>query len=1105
MCNVLQAIGVLEEAAINPPPSTNNPKEATNPVPEVKGFSSPPSHPATILSPKQLLTDIPKQDTSSLLTPNPSISFIPTDIPERGSHTHTHSDLSTLLRSATPIIPISFDQVGESLSPIKSIPPLSNFSNQLDPDNNSSKSGQKVDTKNELFPEALSTDPAQMTPTLPVLPIPSSRLSYGTQVESSLAGRWEKQLRDYLKDLRCRKISHIIGRDSYHGSGGHNSRSRSGPPSRPIPQSSHLQTIHVTQTSSLDDEDFEEDDEATNHSQSTTPPPTPLGIAVPGASPNPALHPKSTPTTPRDSTTSISKISSPNALLSPTSVTAAPVKEKKPVMRRFTGSTRGGWTFPNPSSPPNEFGIAQYDIFLNPQDVLSKWSQICYEESRAEEIEECLLRQIAAKCGLSLPLEPFRIGTHYLAPDYRVTLTKTRSGSFSHVPGEHLSGTRPRSSSRSSLGGRESNSKGSKHQNNSAQNDISSSSISTQPPLTVDSSIHQLTELKKAPILTGGIFDESSSWTAATLTEKAKKNQSNYRGKIFQRKPKFDETSSTYFFSDAHANYLTSPRHNTTPISQGSHTPVDPPSSRKRSRSGSSQFPLSYTSHPTNRPYCPILVLYDSMYRPSDSTNTDQSAGPDVCPVTGRLSLVDIIIDTRPVPWNEIAKQFTTLQIDDHFEFEEAPSHSTPIGKNLNGSIGTWVEIPLGNEDNDIHEQSGNYEESKGNEKRRRKSVTDESFSDEKRPKRPQRSSSTSSLKIINDEDRRSFRQEFRRVSFADVIAPSFREVPNYKDIYCPRFESDEFAAKEEEEDLSDVSFAKRHEETLQRMREKWAKIQELKDSLKRSTSTSSNTPTDKHSHPFASPRHHSSNKHLKSPGTPKNNKFGKKSASNPLGQRLNPHGERLAVVDTDQQQRRKGRQRYSLSESDTIAASKTRRARGISASDFSPQTPINLKKRNSKDISADTKMVDDYPLQPRKRGRPPKYHPQTPLSQISGIPSSSRKSVKVHNADNSVSPTDIGQFHSTSDDDGVTHGSDSSVDDNQRINSENAQEDLNSPRIRRKSRQMQSRDMEEIALDDSHLKRGSDDEDDGDQEGGEAESLVDDDEYQGNNESDEE
>jgi hypothetical protein len=1129
VCNVLQAIGVLEDAAINPPSTS---KEPATPVPPEP--NDPASPQPSLTSPKLLQHDPSRSlstiPISSLSTPTTTTS-IPSEIPDRLSS--GPPDLSQILRSSTPILPISFEG-GECSTPLNTaIPSISSLSNPLDPSVKKSTE-VKGETSSETPTTLLSpTGPTQLPPSSAIHP-PQFRSTYGSQVESSLTARWEKQLRDYLKDLRCRKISHIMGRESYHGgpgSNGLNSRvgssnrsmnsgpaavSRSSVPmSLPAPASNQSMNP-VAQSSSLDEEEFEEDDETTNNSQSTTPPLTPLGIAVPPAPatglsiilPQTTSQSKQTITTPRDpSVCSVPKLSSPTAaplqtgMLSPTASTgntapAAPaaasasvVKDKKPVMRRFTGSTRGGWTFPTPVTSPNDFGISQYDIFLNPQEVLTKWSQICYEENKAEEIEECLLRQIAAKCGLSLPIEPFRIGTQYLSPEYRVSLTKTRSGSISQIPGELLSGSRPRSRSSSistnqkSGGPKQHHTLSHHHPENStlATNTSSSSFLShhQQQQQNVDKSSSSfpsphhsslIGEIKKSVPIVGGVYDETSSWTATNLIEKAKRNQFFNRGKIFQRKPRFDDpsSSSNYFFSESHSSLLTSPRHHSTPLNHihGFSTPLDPPSSRKRSRSGSSlstSLPTSSSAlNNSNRPYCPIMLLYDSLYRDHESTNTDQSAGPDICPITGRLSLVDIIINTRPIPWVDIAKQFNILQIEEDLDFvsqsqstEDLSSSSKtqlfPIGHNLNGSIGTWVDIRVdsdgggddgtgGDRNNkDIHLKSDEMTKERRGRKKFSSSLSsmnDESAMDERRPKRLQRHSSVSSLNGLNDDERKNYRQEFRRVSFADVVAPSFREVKNYDLIYLSSnargAEGDgEGDTLEEDpsggdvmEDLSDEAFLKRHEETLKRMREKWAQIQELKDSLKRSNSNPSTSPSDKIHH--ASPRHSNSHSHRssKSPST-SHEKTGRKltTSRNSMISTAAAGGSFDHPEVEVTPKRRRGRQSLPRtrisSESTTVTAgtvgnSRNRRTRVSSPVEVfsgSVDSLQSMKKRNIKEVTSAGAGAGEHkasdPSRPRKRGRPPKYHPPQPSTPPPPLPPP--PSEKSLNAEKSLKKVESG------------------------------------------------------------------------------------------------
>jgi hypothetical protein len=57
-------------------------------------------------------------------------------------------------------------------------------------------------------------------------------------------------------------------------------------------------------------------------------------------------------------------------------------------------------------------------IFYSPDTVLKDWSQACYAEAAALEIEEALVRRLASQVAVSLKPEPYRVGTSYLTNEY---------------------------------------------------------------------------------------------------------------------------------------------------------------------------------------------------------------------------------------------------------------------------------------------------------------------------------------------------------------------------------------------------------------------------------------------------------------------------------------------------------------------------------------------------------------------------------------------------------------------------------------------------------------------------------------------------------------
>lgn len=149
-------------------------------------------------------------------------------------------------------------------------------------------------------------------------------------------------------------------------------------------------------------------------------------------------------------------------------------------------------------------------------------------------------------------------------------------------------------------------------------------------------------------------------------------------------------------------------------------------------------------------------------------------------------------IVTAPIDWSDVAKEFAVY----HPPENDVPPLSRSVSaesvtsaqvlnmaatpKNLNGAVGTWVTVAEEKEDirHDV----------------------------------PERRRSISEGKMNGDSGRH---REFRRISFADVIAPSFRLIETAA-------HQDDSAG---EEDLSDEAFAARHDAVLSKMRERWSKL----------------------------------------------------------------------------------------------------------------------------------------------------------------------------------------------------------------------------------------------------------------------------------------
>ena len=156
------------------------------------------------------------------------------------------------------------------------------------------------------------------------------------------------------------------------------------------------------------------------------------------------------------------------------------------------------------------------------------------------------------------------------------------------------------------------------------------------------------------------------------------------------------------------------------------------------------------------------------------------------------------------------------------WEMVNTPNAPTAPTRNFNGAIAAWVTC----ESPSSGAGAVSVEGERGN---------GTGLGSKQSRRRVQRSGSSGSL-YGEVEGGAGGKTEFRRVAFADVLAPSFREVPVRAEV-CGDNGQESDRAETSDEDISDEAVAARHEATLSRMRSRFALIKELKDSLKNSAS----------------------------------------------------------------------------------------------------------------------------------------------------------------------------------------------------------------------------------------------------------------------------
>ena len=232
------------------------------------------------------------------------------------------------------------------------------------------------------------------------------------------------------------------------------------------------------------------------------------------------------------------------------------------------------------------------------------------------------------------------------------------------------------------------------------------------------------------------------------------------------------------------------------------------------------------------------------------------------CPTTGRVSLPDLAIFSVRMPWKLLAREFEVFDPAamerDALSFPRTPTSLPPTSprfpvsfsssssalvaqdsaettSNLNGPMGIWVST---SESEHNRDEPGSglriaaFQSAASSVRRRRKRNSDGvlmELDDEGNNSSP-RSSQAGVLKS----DQANETREFRRIAFSDVLAPSFRRIESKRN----ENSAIEKGSDEDDEDISDEAMLHRHEATLANMRDRWKAIQDLKQSLKRTSSS---------------------------------------------------------------------------------------------------------------------------------------------------------------------------------------------------------------------------------------------------------------------------
>lgn len=104
--------------------------------------------------------------------------------------------------------------------------------------------------------------------------------------------------------------------------------------------------------------------------------------------------------------------------------------------RRGPSSSRVWRIRPSPGH-----SLQQLHFLLHAENCLEAWHQACYEAALAEELEEKAVRQVAALCGVRMPLSPLRVGTSYLKRTFHQNSSGSSSGGIENGSVKMADGT----------------------------------------------------------------------------------------------------------------------------------------------------------------------------------------------------------------------------------------------------------------------------------------------------------------------------------------------------------------------------------------------------------------------------------------------------------------------------------------------------------------------------------------------------------------------------------------------------------------------------------------------------------------------------------------
>eukprot|EP01039_Chlorochromonas_danica_P006110 gene6110-6727_t len=526
--------------------------------------------------------------------------------------------------------------------------------------------------------------------------------------------------------------------------------------------------------------------------------------------------------------------------------------------RRGPSSSRVWRIRPSPGHSPQ-----QLHFLLHAENCLEAWHQACYEAALAEEMEEKAVRQVAALCGVRMPLSPLRVGTSYLKRTFHQNGSgSSSSGSVENGSVKMADGTTLQQEVMTGGAG-----SGCLHMDGSMYafdpRSFGSSAGVVCGGLTADMLIEKVKKSKRQRLSASSAATNSSSSCPVALFESSHLSKLStvcQRTAVdyWSRKHQIDlsahkglngsfggsDQSSSNNSKKADASKKTGRGHTdpvtladyflNIPSTASSSTPTAAGvAASSSSLSATTSFLLGGTyPTPSAKHYCRPLEL---------------SGGPGSRVLQGALSMTDLTLTTVEIPWASVAAEFSTISGQEAVLVPEPNGgHSSTVVSALGKAIdNTDSNVALGKNKN-----VANQPEVLAN-------SSASAFSSGATMQRVGKGKKGLPGKHagkgdLSREDSNLIGALRRRPSI-DVLAPTFKDVIS-SGLNSKSRSSDNLVAAaiadqkirdeevmnvveedaqenegQDEEDITDEAMLARHDRVLRNMRERWATIQQLK------------------------------------------------------------------------------------------------------------------------------------------------------------------------------------------------------------------------------------------------------------------------------------